>query len=371
MGSRLIADELLGPVVAPVAMPAGGARDWQGFGMIETAREAAWAMLRDDAMKWWRAYPRHGHTIAYRREPEQGPALGHPFYPSRDLGYVPWLRIPSERGDGAAVGTIVAVGSAFGPDWERGAGSALEVLWVPKLAPTGPEIAPDRSGTRWESLCDRFTRLAQEPTGIRLGPSGDVRVSILHRLTWDGGLPAPPRFLVEWCHFTPGREWPFTHTVEQELDGAFGLTETEASRFCLRLAGAEPPRQPCSAADSQAPWWYSSLAPAGEVLVAAIDVLMEREMEVGYPEVVGDQVVEGASVNAASDLRPASWFSGATGGSIGSDVLRQAVNRGTLRQSRKIQGRWRHSISEVVVHYSEYAVRIQRALGMEQADHGT
>lgn len=62
-----------------------------------------------------------------------------------------------------------------------------------------------------------------------------------------------------------------------------------------------------------------------------------------------------------SDLRPATWFSKATNGDLYGDLLRNAVHKGRLKNSKKRGDRWHYSILEICTVYPEYASRIRSA----------
>ena len=65
--------------------------------------------------------------------------------------------------------------------------------------------------------------------------------------------------------------------------------------------------------------------------------------------------------------RQGQWFERVTGKALNADTLRKAAERGTLADSQKIAGRWRHSPTEVARVYAEHAAKINAALTAESA----
>lgn len=78
-----------------------------------------------------------------------------------------------------------------------------------------------------------------------------------------------------------------------------------------------------------------------------------------------DPVPDFAGSLEHDDLRPAKWFDEATDEYLYPTLLRQAARSNRLSKSKKIHGRWHHSVGEVCVVYSERREAILKAIQSE------
>lgn len=231
--------------------------------------QSIWDDLREDARTFFRQNPQTGHTLIYRLP--EFPHPGPPLFFDESMGASedkngPLRKLVFPRGlrasDLILEGRLETEGGAAG----HGYGSAL--LWRHRT-----QVVIANVDREWEPLLDRLSKLSGEGVHIRFLADTAPVWPIVHRLAWAARHPTTFDCRVAWAASVNGHHCPGWIVESLPLPADFGTDPTQARKratdgYHLDLSGEGMP-SPMTLAG----WWYSTVYPAGEALVAAIDWL--------------------------------------------------------------------------------------------------
>lgn len=258
--------------------------------------QSAWDDLREDARTFSRQNPETGHTLIFVSDRNAEGASRIDSYSGRFddfiTGAINSEKLLRELGIGGVDSRIL-----FSKQCEirEGEGFVAEWLWC---NPVGGTIHPnDEPGRAWPRLCAALWRLIVDRVGVLIpdaikGGEADVpnigtdpntpdAARLLHWLAWSGqvdGLMAN----VYWPRF-------FYPTEDSHLTG---VPRTARSKQVSPFSTGRPVRPnpiPNKPWLKLAGWWWSTIEPAGEALVAVIDWLSTTDAEDGDVEAKADE----------------------------------------------------------------------------------